>query len=1094
MICPACREDNPEVARFCLACAAPLVAAEPAREERKVVTVLFADLVGSTARAEALDPEDVRAILAPFYARLRSELERFGGTVEKFIGDAVMAVFGAPVAHEDDPERAVRAALAIRDWALEEDSIQVRIAVHTGEALVSLGARPAEGEGMVAGDVVNTAARLQSSAPVNGILVGVQTYRATERMIEYREHEPVQAKGKAEPIRVWEAVQARSRFGVDVRQIEATRLVGRERERTVLTEALARAQEESSPQLVTLVGVPGIGKSRLIWELFRHIEDGSELVTWRQGRSLPYGEGVAVWALGEIVKAQAGVLDTDSELDAAAKLAQAVRSLIGEEADAVWIERHLRPLVGLESESDIAADRGEAFAAWRRFLEALAEQRPLVLVFEDLHWADDSLLDFVDHLVEWAAGVPLLVVATARPELLARRPAWGGGKSNTVTLSLSPLSREETARLVHALLDRAVLDAGMQQTLLDRADGNPLYAEEFARLVVAGRQPAELPETVQGMVAARLDLLSAEEKRLLQDASVVGKVFWLGTLATMSGLERWALEQHLHTLERQEFVRRERTPSVAGETEYAFRHILVRDVAYGQIPRADRAEKHCRAAEWIESLGRPDDHAEMLAHHYQSALELAAATGADTARFVDRARISLREAGDRARALHAYPSSIRSYETAIELWPDGDQELPELLFSFARALAAAGDERDGDALERARDALIVAGSDARAGEASTLLAELWWHRGNAARSREHLDRARELVEDEGASPSKAWVLSQLSRFLMLAGEDESAIRLGQEAVAMAEALELSEVRAHALQNIGCARVRTGDPGGIADVEQSIEIALAINSPELSRAYNNLSQLLFELGHVQRSLELRREAVRAAERFGHLRVGRIGQGILIMWEYSSGNWEEFLARAGAFLEESVRLGGGYPDSALISRVALIAAARGEDADAAAGARRALERARAAGDPQVLLTVLGHVAFVELELGELEAARGHALECLPGGSDMGLLALAANRLGIVSELRAVVERAASGSRWAPPLRALLDGEYAAAAGTYGEMGLRTTEAHVRLRAAEQLRAEGRRAEADEQLERSLAFWRSVGATRYIREGEALLAATA
>src|SRR5205085_3095171 len=281
------------------------------RRERKVVTVLFADLVGFTARAEELDPEDVEEILAPYHERLRSELERFGGTVEKFIGDAVMALFGAPVAHEDDPERAVRAALAIRDWAREGGDVQVRIAVNTGEALINLSARPESGEGMAAGDVVNTTARLQSAAPVNGVLVGETTYRATRAAIDYRDAEPVEAKGKAKPVPVWEALQARSRFGVDLLQSARTALVGREREVGLLRDMLVRVREEGAPQLITLVGVPGIGKSRLLYELFRAVEEGGVLTYWRQGRSLPYGEGVTYWSLAEMVKAQAGILETD---------------------------------------------------------------------------------------------------------------------------------------------------------------------------------------------------------------------------------------------------------------------------------------------------------------------------------------------------------------------------------------------------------------------------------------------------------------------------------------------------------------------------------------------------------------------------------------------------------------------------------------------------------------------------------------------------------------------------------------------------------------------------------------------------------------
>src|SRR5947209_6676942 len=465
---------------------------ESSRKERKIVTVLFADLVGFTARAETLDPEDVEAILRPYHERLRGELERHGGTVEKFIGDAVVAVFGAPVVHEDDAERAVRAALAIRDAIAEDGTLEVRIGVNTGEALVNVDARPETGEGMVAGDVVNTGARLQGAAPANGVLVGEATFRATEKAIEYVEHDPVEAKGKAEPVSVWEAVQARSRLEVEVQRPRAP-LVGRDRELDVLVAALARARDERAAQLVTLVGEPGIGKSRLVYELFRTIESEPELIWWRQGRSLPYGEGVSFWALGQMVKTQAGILETDPPDVAEEKLRGAASGL----DDAEWLTSHLRPLVGLGTKTQLGADqRSEAFTAWRKFFEELAEQHPLVLVFEDLHWADDGLLDFVDHVVDWASGVPILVVASARPELLERRADWGGGKRNATTISLSPLGRDESARLLATLLDRSVLPAETQAALLQRAGGNPLYTEEFARMLADRGDTDELPESL----------------------------------------------------------------------------------------------------------------------------------------------------------------------------------------------------------------------------------------------------------------------------------------------------------------------------------------------------------------------------------------------------------------------------------------------------------------------------------------------------------------------------------------------------------------------------------------------------------------------
>ncbi len=670
-----------------------------------------------------MDPEDVEELLAPYHSRLRSELERYGGTVEKFIGDAVMALFGAPVAHEDDPERAVRAALAIRDWARESEGVEVRVAVHTGEALVTLGARPSEGEGMAAGDVVNTAARLQAAAPVNGIIVGEQTYRATRAAIDYREAVPVVAKGKGDPIAVWEALQARSRLGTEVLDHVAGELVGRERELAALRAALDRVREERSSQLVTLVGVPGIGKSRLLYELSRVADAEAELIIWRQGRCLAYGDGVTLWALSEIVKAQAGILEADTEAVASDKLDRAVED-VADPADAAWIEAHLRPLTGLEEESQLGGDRrGEAFAAWRRYFEELAARHPLVLVFEDLQWADESLLDFVDELADWVTGVPLLVVCTARPELLSRRPGWGGGKLNASTFALEPLSDEETARLMAKRLEQPVLPADVQRTLLDRAGGNPLYAEQFAQLYLERGSVEELPlpETLQGIIAARLDDLLAEEKALLHSASVVGKVFWTGAL----GVDTTAMEDALHSLERKGFVRRQRRSSVAGEVELAFAHALVRDVAYGQIPRAERVRRHCEVATWIESLGRPEDHAEMVAYHWRSALELADAAGHDVVDIATSARVALRAAGDRAYAVNGYAAGAAYYEEALALWPESDAEKPDLLFRYARALYIAADDRSGSAIEEARDALLAAGqSPGRGGRGSPPLQHL----------------------------------------------------------------------------------------------------------------------------------------------------------------------------------------------------------------------------------------------------------------------------------------------------------------------------------------------------------------------------------
>jgi class 3 adenylate cyclase/tetratricopeptide (TPR) repeat protein len=1113
--CPSCGQENPEGARFCNACAAPLGADnELAREERKVVTVFFADLVGFTGRAELLDPEDVRGVLSPYYARLRSEIERFGGTVEKFIGDAVMAVFGAPTAHEDDPYRAVRAALAVRDAIQELNEadpaldLHVRIAVNTGEAVVALGARPSEGEGMVAGDVVNTAARLQTAAPVDGILVGEATYRATERTIEYEPGQPVQAKGKSDPIPVWEAVAVRARYGVDVQQAGGAPLVGRRAELDLLADALARVESERTPQLLTLVGVPGIGKSRLVWELAQVVDsDPDRFVFWRQGRSLPYGEGVAFWAVAEMVKAQAAILETDSAEVAATKLAATVADFIPEAATGQWVDGHLRPLVGLSVSGEGGGERDESFSAWRRFFEALADRRPLVLVFEDLHWADDNLLDFVDYLVDWAMHSPLLVLATARPELLERRPEWGGGKPNAATVSLSPLSEEDIARLLASLLEQSVMPAETQSQLLARAGGNPLYAEEYARMIsergLAPTEGAPLPETVQGIVAARLDGLSSEDKTLLQDAAVIGKVFWSGALATMNRLQRWTVEESLHRLERKEFVRRERRSSVASETEYAFRHVLVRDVAYAQVPRALRGEKHRRAAEWIESLSADrEDRAEMLAHHYLSALEFARAAGQPVEEIAERARPALREAGDRAYTLSAVAAATRFYREALGLTADDDPERGRMLARYGKSLFLFDWRSNAsEVLEEACEVLLAAGDLEEAATAEMTLGILYWYRLEHERAHPHFERAVELVEGAAASQPKAEVLAELARFAMLGDEDERALELGREGLAMAEKLGLDGVRAKLLNTVGVSRVKLGDRAGLAEIERSMDMSEP-GTPERLRSYINLGTMLTDIGDIKRGFAVHREGLLEAERLGTPGPIRWLRGECIWADYLTGDWDAALEQADEFFTtgEAER---HYMDAAAAVVRSHIRLARGDRTGAVADSERALALSRDAQDPQILFPSLAFHSHVLLAVGRRSDAVAFVDELVdrlrPARSTVAsywaiAFAVALAQLDRSDELRFLSDLARISTPWLDAARAYGSGELEKAAAVLGEIGAAPDDAFVRLRAAEALVQAGRRAEADAQLQQALAFYRSVGATAYIREAESLFAASA
>ena len=1095
LICSACGQESPADAAFCARCGASLEAPGAYElEERKVVTVLFADLVGSTAQAESHDPEEVRTILSAYYARLRAELERHGGTVEKFIGDAVMAVFGAPVAHEDDPERAVRAALAIRD-ALAESAVDVRIAVHTGEALVALGARVAAGEAMVAGDVVNTAARLQTAAPVNGVLVGESTYRATEHAIRYGRAVEVHAKGKSEPVPAWEALEPKARVGVDVERGPLAELVGREDEVVLLTGALERVRREREPQLVTLVGVPGMGKSRLVAELLSVVEELPELITWRQGRCLPYGESISFWALGEMAKAQAGVLESDSAEVADGKLADAVATLVPEAGDADWVLAHVRPLLGLGAEERADDRRTEAFAAWRRFFEALAERGPTVLVFEDLHWADHGLLDFVDHLVEWVHGVPLLVVATARPELLERRPGWGGGKANASTASLSPLSDVQTARLVGLLLDQAVVDAELQTTLLARAGGNPLYAEEYVRMLRDGRSAAELPETIQGIIAARLDALSADEKVLIQDAAVIGKVFWAGALAVLGDVDQAAVVHRLHQLERKEFIRRDRRGSIAADTEYAFRHVLVRDVAYAQIPRSRRADQHRRAAEWIGSLSddRSADRSGMVAHHYEAALELARASGQDTAALEAHARRAFHEAGERAVRLSAISSAAQFFHRALALTPEDDPEWPDAVLSEAKAGILVRQGGEFPLVPRVLEQLLADGRDDRAAEAELLLAEADWFAGRNDSTFARLAHARTLLADAGPSFAKTKFYAETSRFLMLASRYAEAVETGREALALAEELDLRDLQAHALTNIGTARACIGDRGGFADLERAYLIALSINSGESLRALGNHASLLGDFGDLDGERALYAQVVDLAQSLGVPGFGLWTLPEVALLDFRAGQWDDAVAVVEHYLATMGE--AHYLESVARTILGEILVARGDLAGGLAESARAAEFARSVKDPQNLYPTLAARSRLLAEAGRPDAA----VEVLAE-----LTALAAERdymptgwvldatfafedLGRTQEATSLLAGRQPRTRWLDAANAYAAGDRVAAAEILAAMGDATNEAHARLRAAE---LGGQR----DQIAAALAFFRGVGATALVRRAEALLAASA
>jgi predicted ATPase/class 3 adenylate cyclase len=982
IICQSCGEENPERARFCLACGAALVEPEPRGEERKVVSVLFVDLVGFTDRSDRADPEDVRATLRPYHERLKADIERFGGTVEKFIGDAVMAVFGAPVAHEDDAERAVRSGLrileTIEELRAEGLDIAVRAAVTTGEAVVAVGARPERGEGIVTGDVVNTAARLQSAAPVGAVLVDETTMRSTESAITFEPLEPVAAKGKAEPIPVWRATHARSRVG----QPEAathTPLVGREHEGTLLLESFLRAERESSVQLVTVVGEPGIGKSRLVTELRATLDDRPDLITWRHGRCLPYGEGITFWALGEIVKAEAGILESDDQHVAASKLDETVAGLFSDESERAWFGSRLAPLVGAGGDG-ATVGREEAFTAWRRFLEAMAVRRPCVLVVEDLHWADGALLEFLEHLLDWSMPVSLLLLCTARPELFERQSSWGGGKRNATTISLAPLSTEEAGRLLQVLLGRTLLPAETQAVLLERAGGNPLYAEQFARMLTERGDVEDLavPETVQALMAARLDTLRPELKGLLHDAAVVGRVFWSGAVAAIGERERDEVRRDLNELVRREFVRPVRVSSIEGEDESSFWHALVRDVAYQQIPRSPRAEKHLAAAAWVEETAgeRLADHAEILVHHYGQALDLVQATGEERLDIEESLVRVLLLAGDRATQLDT-EAAEGYYRRALALSAHDERARATALRKLAPVLHARGETVE--AIEAYEEAIqLLRAFDERAAAVAMLeLGQAFWIRRQPSRAdAANLEAIAILEQDPDSDLVVAY--GRVALYFAIAGRLREASALLEKGWAAADELGVED-RTYLLQARATVRGYEGDPSCIDDIRQARDLSLRLGDTRAAGiAFNNLADATGWFEGLRQARKIWDEGIEFSRGRGRTSNVTFQRGERLRCLYHAGEWDEVLRESDEILRWAEEHGPGQIEVFAHRHRADVLTHRGSVVDAAAHVDALLPQARESGDPQVLVPGLCVAALVASAQSDTTTALQHVTE--------------------------------------------------------------------------------------------------------------------
>ncbi len=970
--------------------------ADAPRRERKVVTILFCDLVEFTAAAEASDPEDVDVILGRYYAMARGEVERFGGTIEKFIGDAVMAVFGAPVAREDDPERAVRAALAIIERAAslrQEDAtahLEVRLGVTTGEALVKVDADTARGEAMVSGDVVNTAARLQAAAPIGGVLVDALTMRATAHAIQYGRNDPLVVKGKREPVSVWLALEALAVSGET--NDSSVPLVGRAYELGALLNAFARTCEDESVQLLSLVGVPGIGKSRLVAELRQHVDTEPGLVTWLEGRSLAYGEGLALWALGEIVKGRCGVSEADPAKVAAEKVEATVTQLIDDPADAAWVAGQLAFLVGAEvaGATSGVTDRGEAFAAWQRFAESIADQGPTVMVFEDLHWADDALLDFIDLLADRASSVPLLVVCTARPELLQRRASWGGGKQNATTLSLAPLADQETGQLVTEFLGEDDALGEMKSRVIAQSEGNPLFIREYVRMLrderasdSASAGSGSLPISIQGLIAARLDALSSEEKQVAQVASVIGRVSWIGAISHLRGTSPAGLDEILHRLERRQLFRRNRHTTIPGHVEVTFTHALIQDVTYHQIPRAERASYHRAAAEWIEGVsGERDDRLELLAHHLGAAASLDCQTGNEDARFAERASRALKSAGDRAASLGAYSAAANHYAAALALATEEDDLATGLLLLDRGKVLFQIAETFPNELQRATEMLSRLGDTTHAAEAEAYRAAWLVNHNQAVESYEHIKHACELLRDEPDSPEKAFAVVGRGRIGSELGDRDCWDHI-VEGRAMAQRLGIPDLEARTLFVIGEERLFRDDPEGLVDIEASLAVARTLRSGHAVLCKLCIHGDYLALGRISEARELHLEAMLQARDLGlrtyqdvlHAQFARLSF-VLGDFDAARVTVEEALSSltAGGDVERSGTLVLG--DEATVAIRAVMNLADGRPKEAKRDARLSLQVAPAGSTSMALPLALA--SFVHWSLGDPTAAEGTADE--------------------------------------------------------------------------------------------------------------------
>jgi class 3 adenylate cyclase/tetratricopeptide (TPR) repeat protein len=890
--CPACGAANPARARFCGDCGAPLAATAPeavgttpattpaALTERRHVSVLFADLVGFTTLSERRDSEEVRDLLTRYFDACQMVVGRYGGVVEKFIGDAVMAVWGTPVAKEDDAERAVRAALEVVEAVTllgaetGAPELRARAGVLTGEATVNLGAT---GQGMVAGDLVNTASRIQSAAEPGTVLVGESTKRATDAAIAYRDAGPHTLKGKAEPMHLWHATRVVAGVGGLMKSegLEPP-FVGRDRELKLVKDLFLASADDGRAHLVQVTGIAGIGKSRLSWEFFKYMDGLKRLFRWHRGRCLAYGEGVTYWALAEMVRGRAGITEGEDRVSAASKLHEAVEHAVPDQNDRRFVEPRLAHLLGLEERS--ASDKSDLFAGWRLFFERLAAADPVIMVFEDLQWADPSLLEFIDYLLDWSRAFPIFVMTLARPG-----HATGlGPKRNATSISLDPLPPRAMQLLLTGLVPG--LPAELTAKILDRAEGVPLYAVETVRMLLDRKllvqegpvyrptgpvEDLEVPETLHALIAARLDGLTPTERRLVQDASVLGKTCTPAALAAVSGLSEREIEPVLAALVGKEVLTVQADPRSPERGQYGFVQDLVRTVAYETLPKKDRKAMHLSVASFLQlSWGAEEGEVvEVVASHFLEAHRLAP-DAEDAPEIRDLARRMLVRAGDRAASLAA-PAEARAYfERAAEL-TDAPTERAALL-ERAGAMAIQLGLMDNAArlvteakrlFEESEQSHLAAGAEAR-------LAEIAFQQGHLDQAIEIARHAHQVLAGEEQDAAFALVTGQFGRFLALSANPEAGPVL-EEALRLAEQLELREVYSQALSSRSVVLMREGrHDETVTLLRRALEVALEGDYTSAAfRAWNNLAVTLEGDDRYLEVVELNQTTLEMARRKG-----------------------------------------------------------------------------------------------------------------------------------------------------------------------------------------------------------------------------------